>query len=466
MSSSHRICVLSFVLLMVYAAAAGAQDRAPAQDEVAQLRAEVASLRAELDALKRLVIDHSGTRRVGDLGPSVAEDVSLAEPNADTRVQPPPQTDPRVDILQAQVAELAQSKVESTSKFPVKVFGTVHAHAFANSGVPNWLDVPNIVQPVPADGKRGTFSAAARQTRIGLAADGPTIGGAGTSGVVAFDFFGGVPGFQTGQVMPLPRLLVGFARIETDRVALQAGQDHVILAPRDPSSLAAFSFPLLFRSGNLYLRAPQARVEAVVAPHVRLTTGITAPIGGDLVGEDYRFVPPALGGERSRHPAFQAHLGVASSDAPDALRRVALGVSGHYGRERRADGLHESWAGAIDFAARYERIGIAGELFSGDNMDAFGGASGLDARAAGGWAELQLFPFTRLSAAAGGGIDRLRGVAASIARRRNRSLFGNVKYSLTPELDAGFEYSWLGTLPGTGDERRNHHFDWVLIFRF
>ena len=64
------------------------------------------------------------------------------------------------------------------------------------------------------------------------------------------------------------------------------GQDHVILAPRDPTSLAAFAFPLLFRSGNLYLRAPQVRVERSLTSRLRATAGIVAPIGGDLAGAD------------------------------------------------------------------------------------------------------------------------------------------------------------------------------------
>ena len=171
------------------------------------------------------------------------------------------QPSPALEMLQTQVAELAQMKVESTTRLPVKLFGTVHATVFANSGNANWLDNPNIVGAPPADGHGGTMSASLRQTRIGFAADGPTIGAARTNAVVAMDFFGGIPGFQTGQVMGLPRLLVAFARIEGERTALEIGQDHMILAPRDPTSLAAFAFPLLFRSGNLYLRAPQVRVE-------------------------------------------------------------------------------------------------------------------------------------------------------------------------------------------------------------
>ena len=81
--------------------------------------------------------------------------------------------------------------------------------------------------------------------------------------------------------MGLPRLLYAFGRVETDRTAIEIGQDHVILAPRDPTSLAALSFPLLFRSGNLYLRAPQARVERKLRDDVSVTMGIVAPIAGD-----------------------------------------------------------------------------------------------------------------------------------------------------------------------------------------
>src|SRR5262249_17301007 len=164
----------------------------------------------------------------------------------------------------------------------------------------------NLVNAPPADGHNGTASATLRQTRIGLAADGPAIGSAKTSAVVAFDFFGGIPGFQSGQVMGLPRLLVGYARIEGAHTALEVGQDQMILAPGDPTSLAAYSFPLLFRSGNLYLRAPQVRLEQKWSSGLNAAAGIVAPIGGDMAGDAYLFVPPALGGERSQRPAVQA----------------------------------------------------------------------------------------------------------------------------------------------------------------
>src|SRR5439155_20111930 len=114
-----------------------------------------------------------------------------------------------------------------------------------------------------------------------------------------------------------------------------------------------------------------------------------------------------------------------------------LGVSGHVGWERRGTDLAKSWASAVDFAVRRDIIGAAGELFAGDNIDAFGGALGLDARAAGGWSEVQLYPAERLSFAAGVGLDDIRDSRRfTLPRRQNRSAYGSVIFSLTPEVQA------------------------------
>jgi hypothetical protein len=411
-----------------------AQDPlADVRKELAALRAEVTRLREELDSLKQ-----AGTAEA---------------------------TQTTVQVLETQVRELAQTKVESASRLPVRVFGTVHASAFANSANANWLDIPNLVSAPPADGESGSMSATMRQTRFGFAVDGPRLASLRTSANVAMDFFGGIPAFATGQVMGLPRLLVAYARLENDRTSIQIGQDHMILAPRDPSSLAGFAFPLLFRSGNLYLRVPHARVEHLLTSRLRATAGVVAPVAGDFVTPDYVFVPPALAGERSRRPAVQARVAYTTGE-PDAPRLLDLGLSGHVGWERQGASLARSWASAVDFAARREFIGVAGELFLGDNIDAFGGAVGLNARSAGGWTELQLFPAARVSITAGVGLDDIRDHRrATLPRQENRSAYGGVVFSFTPEVRASFEYRALRTTAG-GVGRTNHHFDWVLAHDF
>ena len=459
MIATRRLFVSSCALACVLIAARGSAAQQDVSDDIrrdlADLRAEVRRLRAEVDELRGVPgFRTAAVRQAGPLRLALEQ-----APQAES-------LQPSLEVLQTQVAELAQVKVESTSRMPVKVFGTIHTNAFLNSRDPNWLDSPNLVNPAPADGHSGSFSANLRQTRLGFTVDGPDVGALRANGAVAFDFFGGIPGFATGQVMGLPRLVVAYARLESENTAVEVGQDHMILAPIDPTSLASFAFPALFRSGNLYLRTPQARVERALTSGLRVMGGIVAPVGGDVPGEDYRFVPQAFSGERSRRPAVQARVGYATGE-PDAVRRVNVGVSGHYGWEWRGGALKESSATALDFAVRRDYIGAAGEIFFGQNIDAFGGAVGQDARAGGGWAELQLFPTGRLTFAAGAGLDEIRGARpTTIPRRRNQSAYGAALFSLTPEIQASFEYHWLATLPGSGAERRNHHFDWVLAYRF
>jgi hypothetical protein len=316
------------------------------------------------------------------------------------------------------------------------------------------MDVPNIVQAAPAGGQTGTFSATLRQTRIGLAADGPPLAAARTSGVVAMDFFGGIPGFQTGQVMPLPRLIVGFARIETDRLAFQAGQDHVILAPRDPV-VAGRRSPSRRCSDRATCTCARRRRASKrrSRPGVRLTAGILAPVGGDLPGENYRFVPPALGGERSRHPALQAHLGYSSDPDVDAPRRVAVGVSGHFGRERRRAPRRELGRGrGLCRAARCDRGGRR-IVHRKEHRRVRGRHRARRARVRrlGRAAVLSDEPADRVG---GRGLDRLRGPVFSLPRRESRSAYGTLRYALTPEIEAAVEYHRLATRPGTGAERR------------
>jgi hypothetical protein len=39
-------------------------------------------------------------------------------------------------------------------------------------------------------------------------------------------------------------------------------------------------------------------------------------------------------------------------------------------------------------------------------------------------------------------------------------------FAVTPEVEASLEYWTLETTPRSGAARRNHHVDWVLVYRF
>ena len=432
----HRIL---FLIVFLSAHSAFGQT---VEDQLREMRTEIQRLRQELDDVKQELKSRS----------AAAEDVPL---------------------IQAQIQEQAQTKVETSSKFPLKVFGTIVSNTFWNTGEPNWLDIPNIAGPYIDRGQSGSFSSSLRQTRIGAILEGPEIAGMKVNGTVALDFFGGIPNFQTGQVMGLPRLLYGYVRLDGEKTAIEIGQDHMVLAPKNPASLAGMSFPTLYRSGNLYLRAPQIRAERTLASgdfgQIRAVGGIMAPVAGDLGGpvSGYQFVPPSAAGERSQMPAVQSRLSWRATPAgPYEQPQWEFGVSGHYGRERYLDGVSPSWATSLDFDAIAGRVGIGGEYFVGRNLDQFGGSIAQLAKSQGGFIEGRLEATRRMSFNTGYGTDRLFDLAKfQVPLSRNGTFFTNAIYTFTPEFRAGFEYQRLATR-GSDGRRRNNHFNLTFAYGF
>jgi hypothetical protein len=128
-----------------------------------QLAAEVASLRARVD---------------GTPAP-----VASAEPRA---VDVP--VEQRVEIQERRVEELAQTKIETAQKFPLRLTGMALFNAFLNSKQGGGSQYPATAQ---ATGPRSS-GATVRQTVLGLEFRGPqAIGGGAVHGSVFMDFFAG-----------------------------------------------------------------------------------------------------------------------------------------------------------------------------------------------------------------------------------------------------------------------------------
>ena len=432
---------------------------APAGREFADGRADVERLRDEVDELRRQLQDLASELRALRGAPPGRALLASAPAHAPGRQEPAAAQLPP-EMLQAQVEELAQVKVEAASRFPVTLSGTIVSNTVVNSGDANWLESPNIVGTASG----GSLTSTMRQSRLGLDVHGIPVGSWEAKGALILDFFGGTPGFVTGTVMGLPRLLYAYGRLEHGGTAIQIGQDHVLLAPRDPTSLAAFSFPQFFRSGNLYLRAPQVRVEQRVGGGVTVKAGIVAPVAGDAPGS-YVFAPTAGAGERSERPAFEGHIGVDRGNE-DAASEAHLGASGHYSWIKQAGTLGSASAGAIDFLVRRGRVGVAGEVFAADELDAYGSGVGQPGRSEGGWVEARLRAAARVSLNGGVSLDRRPDGAGTAGRLRNTSAFGNVIVRLTPEVAASVEYKWLQTRYQSGSNRENHHVNAVFAVSF
>ncbi len=434
--------------------------------ELARLRAEVAALRGELASVRGVAAVAASAPTGAGLvpTPTMLAAASLATSTTAVAAQPE-QAAPGVDMLRTQVDEMSQTKVESRSRMPVRLFGAIVSNTVGNSGAANWLENPNIADADPPGTTPGSFTSTLRQSQIGLNVGPIPVGGLTASGAVVADFMGGVPGFVTGTVMGLPRMVYAFARLESERTALQVGQDLNLLAPRDPTSLAAQSFPLLFRSGNLYLRSPQVRLEQKLGAGITLKGGIAAPLAADAINF-YTFAPAPGAGERSQRPAFEGRADY-TAGSPDTGSEFTIGVSGRYGWRKPLTEVQSAGSYAVDFNARVGRIGTAGEFFYTDDAAEFGAGVAQARPARGGWVEARLGLTSKISTNVGVGLDEVRETVPLGARRENKSAFGNVIFDLTPEVAVSMEYRWLETQLGNAFVKRdNHHVNAVFVVRF
>lgn len=462
--SISRVVLWTFSLCLVMAPIGAAQA-----DEMRAMHREIDRLRQELDALREEVRQNKLASTVADLAPARPRQATgpTAASTGEASEKEPSVTEV-VPLLEAQVAEQAQTKIESNSKLPVRIFGTMVSSTFFNTGEANWIEVPDFVGPPPRPPlPAGSFSSTLRQSRIGAMVDGPRIGPLKASGFFALDFFGGNAKLDSGQLIGVPRLLYAYVRLEGERTAIEVGQDEMILAPRNPTSLAGFAVPDLFRSGNLYARVPQIRLERKFAAgnlgEWQATGGILAPLGGYL---GYDYYPPT---SRSRYPALQGRLAwhPRAGGASDKTG-LELGVSGHYERQHDLSGPETSWAGAFDFDVRDGRLGLGGEGFIGRGLGRFGGALGQSGKSLGGYVEGHLKATRQLEFNAGFGTDQVIGEydATQALLGKNSGLFANTIYQFTPELAMSFEYRWLATTPEQGAVRRNNHLNLILAYSF
>jgi len=161
----------------------------------------------------------------------------------------------RVDVQENRTAELEQSKVGASQRFPVSLTGMMLFNAFRNGNYGGPLQ-----DPVTASQTRApaTDGATLRQTVLGLKFTGPDLPGGGkASGTLYMDFFSGT----TAPNNNLIRLRIATLDLKWKNTTISVGQDKPIIAPREPTSLAQVGISPLTAAGNLWDWNPQVRIE-------------------------------------------------------------------------------------------------------------------------------------------------------------------------------------------------------------
>jgi hypothetical protein len=320
-----------------------------------------------------------------------------------------------IEMLRAQLAEQAQSKVQSRLRNTVELSGLVLINAFYNSGKTNNSDVPLHADTLVPSDRTGVPNANAgatlRQTQISLSLSGAHALGAALSGELQLDFYGGQVPSVGGRTFPLARIRTASVRLDWARIHLLVGQEKPLIAQRNPVSFASAGIPLFARSGNLWLWLPQFRVAAETpgALHAGLEAAAMAQMQYKPQGQ---FFTQPDSAERSRRPSVEGRLyvGWGSEEA-----QSEIGIGGHLGWIAAAgDSTLGSRAVAADFRLAFgSHLTLTGTAFTGQALAGVGGGGiaqdlgtrGAPLRTKGGWVQLDIRPSFAWELGGGAGMD-------------------------------------------------------------
>ncbi|MFL6305937.1 MAG: hypothetical protein ACJ72H_20595 [Candidatus Sulfotelmatobacter sp.] len=378
----------------------------------------------------------------------------------------------RQAIQDSQIATHEQTKVETESKYPLKLSGLVLFNGYVNT---RQVDVS--VDPTYAIHGGGSTGLSLRQTVLGLDARGPHLFGATSHADVRIDFFasGGVQSSYAAS--GLLRLRTAHAGLKWENTEAFIQQDRSFLVPNAPSSLIAVAQPEFAWSGNLWTWNPQIGLSHQIAvgdsSRLKFQAGLIDVADPQFPGATSN--PAGISrAERSRWPGTEDRISFASGGVDAGPE---FGVSGYFSPHKTGGNVQfNAWAGAMDLRLPLSRhFAFTTNAYRGAALGGLGGGGYVDyvylyagtaevARSlddVGGWAQLKSKVGERLEFNAGYGIDNpfAKEIRASTLTpdnsvypglARNRSTFANVIYSPSSYLLFSLEYRRLWTNYATG----------------
>jgi regulator of replication initiation timing len=446
--------------------------------EARELRSELELTRAQLgshaDALNyaeastpsQRVLPPSSNSNLNSIPPVTIQTTSV--PTLEERLA---KLEDSQDLVDAKINEQSQTKVESGSKYRVRLSGILLLNLFDTRGPVDNVDFPQLAVPATFGNSSNAFAATIRQSQIGLEVFGPEIAGAHTSADVKFDFAGGFADLPNGVSMGVARLRTGTVRMDWANTSIIAGQDSLFFAPLMPTSLSSLAIPPLAYAGNLWSWTPQIRIEhrkdLNEASSLLFQAGILDSLTGDIPMQGYRY-PTA--GEQSGQPAYAGRIAWSHHLFE---RSFTAGAGGYYGRQNWGFGRDvDGWAVTADVSVPLGRFfAVTGEFYRGRAVGGLAGGVGQDIllsgtvsdpttsirglNSIGGWTQLKFKPTAKFQVNAALGDDN---PFASELRRfpstqyyygysisRNLSPFINFIYQVRSDVLFSAEYKRIQT---------------------
>jgi hypothetical protein len=455
--------------------------------------AEARDLRHELDAMKAQGSSVPSSP-VNPYGPPPANRPAAQTPTQRTSEQAQGQApenrisnlEEQQEVMEGKINDQYQSKIESGSKYRLRLSGILLLNLIENHGTLDNMDFPSFsesMQSQEPNASPNAFTGTIRQSQIRIQAFGPDVGGARTSADINMDFAGGFAQAPNGAFMGIPRLRTGTMRFDWANTSIVGGQDRLFFVPLAPTSLATIAIPPLSYAGNLWAWTPQVRIEHRVvfsdSSSFSVQAGILDNVSGDLPSDPYSRYP--TWGEQSGQPAYATRIAWSHSFFG---QNFTIGAAGYYSRQdwgfsRSVD----AWAGIADLTLPLgQRWEVTGSFYRGRAVGGFGGGigqsvypngpffalntvfRGLDSL--GGWAQLKyrVKPNFEINAAFGSDnpfASELRQSYSTFyageALSRNISPFANFIYQIRSDILFSVEYQYFDTtVLDSGSNRASH----------
>jgi uncharacterized coiled-coil protein SlyX len=454
------------------------------QAQLEQSQRQISEMQKQLKALQQQVAQ-SGSRETIPTSPGSASSGSTTQSQpADTPSEIQDIRDQQA-MTESQIATQEQTKIESESKYPVKITGLLLLNGFVNTRAVDMKATPTLA--VHGSGSTG---ASVRQTMLGFDARGPHLFGARSYADLRVDF-NGAPQSNVdtssysgpySSNAALLRLRTAHAGLEWDHTVASFSLDRPIFNPNTPTSLTAVAEPALAWSGNLWTWNPQAGLRQ----NIPLATSRDLQLEAALI--DVGDAPPSptsnssgatavtspTSAERSRWPGVEARVALLGSGAREE-NGDHFGLGGYFAPHRvQKNQRFDSWVATADLRlllpARLELTGSAyrglalGGLGGGAYKD-FGYIADMDGGGyylkplddAGGWAQLKEKISSRVELNGAFGMDdafasevrQISAPAGTIYQNlsRNQTFTGNVIYKPSLYLLFSLEYRHLESYP-------------------
>lgn len=345
--------------------------------------------------------------------------------------------------------------------FNIRLFGAAKLDMLFNSARPVSPGVPFFLAPASLTGlSQDTVDIHARQTTLGAALAGPTIGDFQTGGLLLGMLFN--DNLLADQYGFLP--LQAYGELKNQHWRFSAGLQFDVFAPGMPTTLPFSALAASGNAGNSFRGS--VRLEHYLTPtddvqwtfQTALSDPVTTTVSPTFaINEDNGW--PNVEGR------IALGLGEPQQVGLDSLRPFEIGLSGVVGQIRNTAPppggrvVADVWGAALDLRWRINEVfGFAGEVYTGKTLGTYNGAvlqtvntdtlQGI--RSTGGWLEGFVYLMPSLHSHTGYAIDDPRNAdvpdtATALGRTRNSTIYSNLIWDINAAFRVAFEVAWRET---------------------